>query len=52
MKVALIRLATASGKTELHTDNDSGNAPMLAINQQLGFVRRTATISMVKKNTS
>lgn len=48
MKLRLISLAKASGKTEIHTDNDTRNVAMLAINERLGFQRQAATITMVK----
>lgn len=48
LKHALIGHAKSVGKTELHTDNDTRNAPMLAINESFGFRRSAATITMAK----
>jgi GNAT superfamily N-acetyltransferase len=42
VKLAAIRWAAENGITALHTDNDSTNADMLALNEHLGY-RPTAT---------
>lgn len=39
MKLAAIAYAKSRGVTDLRTDNDSTNAPMLAINEKLGYRR-------------
>lgn len=48
LKVATVRYAQQNGLATIRTDNDSLNAPMLAINEKLGFVRGAALISMRK----
>jgi len=48
LKVRTIQYAQAHGFQTIRTDNDSMNAPMLAINDKLGFVRGAAQISMRK----
>ena len=48
LKVRGITYARAHGHTALRTSNDSTNAPMLAINDRLGFVRRPGQFEMVK----
>jgi GNAT superfamily N-acetyltransferase len=48
LKVRGIAYARAHGHTCLRTSNDSLNAPMLAINDRLGFVRRPGQFEMVK----
>ncbi|MEM7115232.1 MAG: GNAT family N-acetyltransferase [Chloroflexota bacterium] len=37
LKLAIIRYVRGRGATRLSTENDSNNAPMLAINRKLGF---------------
>jgi mycothiol synthase len=49
LKLAAIQYATQHGFTELHSNNASTNAPMLAINQKLGFERSPAQIQLEKK---
>lgn len=39
LKLAVIEYARVKGITELRTNNDSTNAPMLAINEKLGYQR-------------
>ena len=48
MKLRVIRFALERGYKTIRTDNDTRNAPMLAINDKLGFVRQPALISVVK----
>jgi mycothiol synthase len=48
LKVRSIQYAKEHGFTHIRTDNDSRNAPMLAINDKLGFERGAASISMAK----
>lgn len=48
MKVAVIRAATEQGYAAIATDNDSRNAPMLAINSALGFEPREALVTLVR----
>lgn len=47
LKLACIRALQGLGYTKLMTDNDTRNAPMLAVNTKLGFVRGKAVHSMV-----
>ncbi|WP_309570833.1 GNAT family N-acetyltransferase [Deinococcus sp.] len=46
LKLAAIRVAQAADVTEIWTGNATTNAPMLAINERLGFRRRPAFIEM------
>ena len=48
VKVRAIRAAKELGFTSIRTDNDTRNAPMLAINEKLGFARQPAVISVRK----
>jgi mycothiol synthase len=48
LKLRVIKYALEQGYTTIRTDNDTRNAPMLAINDKLGFVRQPALISVVK----
>ena len=48
LKLRTIRFALEHGYTTIRTDNDTRNAPMLAINDKLGFERQPALISVVK----
>lgn len=48
LKLRAVRYASAQGVAQILTDNESGNAPMLAVNDRLGFVRRPALISVVR----
>lgn len=49
LKVRAIAFAQGIGAPLIHTDNDTRNAAMLALNDKLGFVRKPARISIVKK---
>jgi len=49
LKVRTVRYARENGFATIRTDNDSRNAPMLAINDRLGFRRGAAQISMLKE---
>lgn len=46
LKVCSILEARRLGFAELHTNNAAGNAPMLAVNARLGFVREPAQIEL------
>lgn len=46
LKARAMRWAMSQGFKFVRTDNDSRNAPMIAINDRLGFTRLPATISM------
>ncbi len=48
LKLRVVKYALEQGYSTIRTDNDTRNAPMLAINDKLGFVRQTALISVVK----
>lgn len=48
LKLRAIAFAKAIGAPLIHTDNDTRNTAMLAINDKLGFVRQPARISVVK----
>ncbi|WP_216325860.1 GNAT family N-acetyltransferase [Deinococcus aestuarii] len=48
LKLHAIRAGRALGGTLIRTDNASDNAPMLAVNDRLGFVRDPASVSYVK----
>ena len=48
LKLRALEQAQAMGFAEVGTDNDSRNAPMLAVNAKLGFVRQPAVILMQK----
>ncbi|BDP40156.1 GCN5 family acetyltransferase [Deinococcus aetherius] len=47
LKLRAIRAGRALGGTLIRTDNASDNAPMLAVNDRLGFVRDPASVSYV-----
>jgi GNAT superfamily N-acetyltransferase len=48
MKARAMRAAKAKGVTEVHCDNDTRNAPMLSINDRLGYQRKPGMIWMKK----
>ncbi|WP_309569869.1 GNAT family N-acetyltransferase [Deinococcus sp.] len=48
LKLAAARAGLARGYTHAYTGNHSRNAPMLAINDALGFVRESAWLSLTK----
>lgn len=48
LKVAGIRFAKERGFRTILTDNDSRNSAMLAVNESLGFVRRSGLVSLRK----
>ena len=48
LKLRVAKYALELGYKTIRTDNDTRNAPMLAINDKLGFVRQPALISVVK----
>ena len=49
LKLRAIAFAKEIGAPLIHTDNDTRNLAMLAINDKLGFVRQPARISVVKE---
>ncbi len=49
LKVAAIGAARAMGAATIRTDNASDNAPMLHLNDRLGFVRDPATVSYLRR---
>ncbi|ADV66394.1 GNAT family N-acetyltransferase [Deinococcus maricopensis] len=48
LKVRAVQYARARGVPKLHTSNESGNAPILAVNDRLGFERGPALINFLK----
>jgi mycothiol synthase len=48
LKVRSMRNAQVLGLTQIRTDNDTRNVPMLKINERLGFRRQPALISLRK----
>lgn len=48
-KVASIRWAAESGLKHLVTSNDSTNAPMLGLNERLGYRPRTTIVELVRR---
>ena len=46
LKLRALHYAQSQGVTTIRTDNESGNASMLAINARLGFVRAPALLSV------
>lgn len=49
LKLAAARAALERGFTHARTSNHSVNAPMLAVNARLGFVRETATVTLTRE---
>ena len=49
LKIAGIVAAKAQGFEAIRTDNDTRNAPMLAINDSLGFRRLPAMVTLEKR---
>jgi GNAT superfamily N-acetyltransferase len=47
LKLEAIRCARRYGVTELRTDNDSENAPMVAINRKLGYQPRSGQYKLI-----
>ena len=48
LKLLTIRYAKEKGASHIVTDNDSQNAPMLAINRKLGYVSRPGIFRLLK----
>ena len=48
MKSRAMRRAKEKGITEVHCDNDTRNAPMISINERLGYKRKPGMIAMRK----
>jgi mycothiol synthase len=49
MKVRCINYARATGHATIKTENDARNLPMLAMNQELGYVRKPDLITFEKQ---
>ena len=49
LKLIAIRYAKARGANYIRTDNDSENAPMLAINRKLGYKSQTGVYLLYKQ---
>jgi GNAT superfamily N-acetyltransferase len=49
LKILAAQYAISKGAQVIVTDNDSENAPMLAINDKLGYVRQPGTYWLVKR---
>ncbi|HSN76916.1 MAG TPA: GNAT family N-acetyltransferase [Anaerolineae bacterium] len=49
LKLLTIRFAQARGAASIVTNNDSQNAPMLAINRKLGYAPRPGILRLVKQ---
>lgn len=49
VKLQTLAQAVALGVPAVYTDNDSQNAPMLHINEGLGYTRRPGFVSLVKR---
>jgi len=49
LKLRAVRYALEHGCPAIRTDNESTNAPMLAVNDQLGFAKLPAWIGLVKR---
>jgi GNAT superfamily N-acetyltransferase len=52
LKLLAIRYAKEKGASCIVTDNDSQNAPMLAINRKLGYVPRPGIFRMLKQTNA
>lgn len=48
LKLAAVHCARRCGATELRTDNDSQNVPMIAINRRLGYQPRPGQYKLIK----
>lgn len=48
LKLISIRFAQQYGANEIRTDNDSTNAPMLAVNRKLGYIPRPGIYRLVR----
>ena len=48
LKVSALSYAKSVGAPRVHTDNDTNNIEMIAVNDKLGFVKQPARISMLK----
>ncbi|WP_424951350.1 N-acetyltransferase family protein [Deinococcus sp.] len=51
LKLRGLQYARKAGIPRVWTDNESGNAPILKVNEALGFVRKPAVLSMVRVST-
>lgn len=49
MKTAAVRQARKLGTAYMRTNNDSTNAPMLAVNRQLGYQPASGVYLLLKK---
>lgn len=48
LKMQALEYALQNGATYVRTHNDSNNAPMLAINEKLGYLQKPGTYSLIK----
>ena len=52
LKLLVVRFARAVGAESIRTFNDAQNAPMLGVNERLGYVRQPSSFTMEQKFTT